>query len=175
MAFLSPKQMVDELNIKPGSSIVDLGPGSGAYVYEACRVNKIGDYNGKILAVDIDKNRLDLVRDTALVGGFIVETMIADLDKKLILPDYSADYIILANTLFMLENKKDLISECSRILSPTGYMLFVEWQEKDSILGPSKEMRVDKDYAIKLFKNNGFEVKKELEAGDYHYAFILSK
>lgn len=175
MAFLSPKQMIDELNIKPGSSIVDLGSGSGAYVYEACRVNKIGDYNGKILAIDIDKNRLDLVRDTALVGGFIVETMIADLDKKLILPDYSADYIILANTLFMLENKEDLISECSRILSPTGYMLFVEWQEKDSILGPSKEMRVDKDYATKLFKTHGFEVKKELEAGDYHYAFILSK
>lgn len=175
MAFLSPKQMIDELNIKPGSSIVDLGSGSGAYIYEACRVNKMGSHNGKILAIDIDKNRLDLVRDTARVGGFVVETMVADLDKKLILSDYSADYIILANTLFMLENKEDLIKECYRVLSPTGYMLFVEWQEKDSILGPSKELKIDKVFAFNLFKSSGFEVRKELEAGDYHYAYILSK
>ena len=53
MAFLSPKQMIDELNIKPGSNIIDLGSGSGAYVYEACRVNKINTHNGKILAIDL--------------------------------------------------------------------------------------------------------------------------
>jgi ubiquinone/menaquinone biosynthesis C-methylase UbiE len=175
MAFLSPKQMIDELNIKPGSSIIDLGAGSGAYIYEACRVNKINNHNGKILAIDIDKNKLDLVRDTARVGGFTVETMVADLDKKLILSDYSADYVILANTLFMIENKVELIKECYRILSPTGYMLFVEWQEKDSILGPNKDLKVDKNYALEIFKSSGFEVNSVLEAGDYHYAYILSK
>lgn len=175
MAFLSPKQMIDELNIKPGSSIIDLGSGSGAYIYEACRVNKISSHNGKVLAVDIDKSRLDLVRDTARVGGFVVETMVADLDKKLILADYSADYVILANTLFMLDNKEDIIKECYRILSPTGYFLFVEWQEKESVFGPGKELKVNKENAIKMLKSSGFEVKKELEAGDYHYAFILSK
>jgi ubiquinone/menaquinone biosynthesis C-methylase UbiE len=175
MAFLSPKQMIDELNIKPGSSVVDLGSGSGAYVYEACRVNKTNSHNGKILAVDIDKDRLDLVRDTARVGGFMVETMVADLDKRLILSDYSADYIILANTLFMLENKSNLIKECSRILTPDGYLLFVEWKEKDSLLGPKIDMKIKKEDAIKMFYENGFEVKKELEAGDYHYAYIFSR
>ncbi len=175
MAFLSPRQMIDELNIKPGSNITDLGSGSGAYIYEACKVNKINNHNGKILAIDIDKVKLDLVRDTAKVGGFIVETMIADLDKKLILSDYSTDYIILANTLYMLDNREQLIGECSRILSPSGYLLFVEWHEKDSLLGPTKDMRVNKENALKMFKDNGFELKKELSAGDYHYAFIFSK
>jgi ubiquinone/menaquinone biosynthesis C-methylase UbiE len=175
MSFLSPKQMIDELNIKPGSNIVDLGSGSGAYIYEACRVNKINSHNGKILAIDIDKNRLDLVRDTARVGGFIVETMVSDLEKKLILSDYSADYIILANTLFMLENKENLLRECFRILSPTGYMLFVEWQEKDSIIGPKNELKIKKEEALTMFGKIGFEIKKEIEAGDYHYAFILSR
>ncbi len=175
MAFLSPRQMIDELNIKPGSNIVDLGSGSGAYIYEACRVNKINNHNGKILAIDIDKVKLDLVRDTAKVGGFIVETMIADLDNKLILSDYSADYIILANTLHMIDNREQLISECSRILSPTGYLLFVEWQDRESLLGPTKEMKVNKEEVLTMFHSNGFDLKKELSAGDYHYAFIFSK
>jgi ubiquinone/menaquinone biosynthesis C-methylase UbiE len=101
--------------------------------------------------------------------------MVADLDKRLILSDYSADYIILANTLFMLENKSNLIKECSRILTPDGYLLFVEWKEKDSLLGPKIDMKIKKEDAIKMFYENGFEVKKELEAGDYHYAYIFSR
>ena len=175
MAFLSPRQMIDELNIKKGSSIIDFGSGSGAYIYEACRVNKINNHNGKILAVDIDKIKLDLIRDTAKVGGFIVETMVANLENKLILPDYSADYIILANTLHSIENKDLLISECSRILAPNGYLLFVEWENKTSILGPQIKDRITKEDSLKLLRKNGFEFKKELSAGDYHYAFIFSK
>ncbi len=174
MAFLSPKQMIDELNIKPGSSILDLGSGSGAYIYEACIVNKINSHNGKIVAVDIDKDKLDLVRDTARVGGFNVETLVSDLEQKLILPDYSADYIILANTLHMIENKEQLLRECSRLLSPTGYMLFVEWTgDRQSMIGPKDEHIIKKEDAISLFKKSNLEIYKELDAGDYHYTYIL--
>jgi ubiquinone/menaquinone biosynthesis C-methylase UbiE len=174
MAFLSPKQMIDELNIKPGSSIFDLGAGSGAYVYEACRVNKINSHNGKIVAIDIDKDKLDLIRDTARVGGFMVETFVADLEQKLMLSDYSADYIILANTLHMVESKDQLLRECSRILSPAGYMLFVEWTgDRQSMIGPKDTHIIKKEVAIQAFKKCNLEIYKELEAGDYHYAFIL--
>ena len=176
MAFLSPKQMVDELNIKPGSVVVDFGSGSGAYIYEACRANKINTHNGKIIAVDIDKRKLDLIRDTAKVGGFQVETMVADLEKSIILPDYFADYIILANTLYVLENKKQLVLECSRILSPAGYILFVEWEtNKENYIGPKEECRIKKNDAEKMFKEAGFNIKKELSAGDFHYAYIFEK
>jgi ubiquinone/menaquinone biosynthesis C-methylase UbiE len=174
MAFLSPRQMIDELNIKPGSTIVDLGSGSGAYVYEACRANKINTHNGKIIAVDIDKDKLDMIRDTARVGGFIVEQLMCDLEDKLIIPDYSADYIILANTLHMIENRESLMRECSRILAPKGYMLFVEWTgDKKSIIGPKDESIIRKETAVQVFKKCNLEVVLELQAGDYHYAFIL--
>lgn len=168
--FLSPRQMVDAMNIKPGSTLLDLGAGSGAYVYEACRV--LGS-SGKVIAVDIDQEKLKLVKDTAKVGGFIIDTLFADLDNKLVLPDFSVDYIILANTLFMIENKQGLINECARVLAPAGQLLFVEWQKK-SLLGPSEELLIDREKALEMFTKAGFRKNKELPAGDYHYSYILS-
>lgn len=158
------------MHMKSGSTVVDLGTGSGAYVYEAGRV--IGPA-GKIVAVDIDQDKLKLVADTAKMGGFIIDTLFADLEKKLLIPDYSADYVILANTLHQIENKEGLISECSRILSPVGEMLFVEWHKKSSF-GPDKELILEKEHIVELLKRAGLKVVRELPAGDYHYAYLIT-
>ena len=175
MAFLSPRVMVDNLNIKPGSNIIDLGAGSGAYVYEAIRVN---GKSGQVIAIDIDKEKLKMVKDTCFYGGYVIDTLLADLDKPLILPDYTADYIILANTLHLCDNKESLLKECNRILAPNGYMLFVEWcnHEGNSFkLGPSTDIIIKKEEAINMLREANFQVLKELPAGDFHYSFLINK
>lgn len=168
MAFLSPRQMIDSLDITPGSTIVDLGSGSGAYVYEACRVN---GPHGRVIAVDIDKDKLDMVNSAAKIGGYKVDTLIADLDKKIILPDYVADYIILANTLHMIENKVQILKECARMLSPTGYMLLVDWNS-DSNLGP-KDVKLERAAIVASLAASRLRVRRELPAGDHHFAYII--
>lgn len=173
MAFLSPKQMIDQLFIKKHSTIVDIGAGSGAYVYEACRVNGKA---GKIIAVDIDEDKLRLVKDTAKVGGYDIDTLLTDIESKIVLPDYIADYIIFANTLHQIDfdKREKVMLDISRILAPMGEMLFVEWKS-GSILGPQKDIIVEREEAEDLFRKSGLSIKKELSAGDYHYAYILIK
>lgn len=168
MAFLSPRQMVDILDITPGSTVVDLGSGSGAYVYEVCKVN---GPHGRVIAVDIDKDKLEMVVSAAKIGGYKIDTLLADLDKKIILPDYVADYIILANTLHLIEKKIELLRECSRMLSPTGYMLLVDWNS-DSALGP-KNVKLEKSAVVALLAAAKLRVRRELPAGDHHFAYII--
>ena len=148
MAFLSPRQMIDSMDLKPGSTLIDVGSGSGAYVYEACQV--LGP-SGKVIAIDIDQDKLKMVKDTAQVGGFMIDTLVADLENKIVLGDYSADYVLLANTIHMIENKSGLLNECARILAPRGQMLLVEWHNNSKLtssFGPSKELMLEKQKLI---------------------------
>ena len=66
--------MVDILDITPGSTVVDLGSGSGAYVYEVCKVN---GPHGRVIAVDIDKDKLEMVVSAAKIGGYKVDIIIS--------------------------------------------------------------------------------------------------
>lgn len=160
--------MVDLLDITPGSTVVDLGSGSGAYVYEVCKVN---GPHGRVIAVDIDRDKLQMVDSAAKIGGYKIDTLLADLDKSIILPDYFADYIILANTLHLVDNKLGLLRECARMLSPTGYMLLVDWSS-DSNLGPKSD-KLDKTSLVASLAAAKLRVRRELPAGDHHFGFII--
>lgn len=175
MAFLSPKQLIEFLNIKPGSTVLDIGAGSGSYIYEICRVlGNNGMETTKLIAIDINDDKLKLIKDTAKIGGFKIETSRQDIENGIVAPDYSADYLILANVLFNIDKDKipQVIKECKRVLSPYGSMLFVEWR-KVSKLGPPESHIVEKDFVEKLLLENKMTVKRELEAGEYHYALLI--
>ncbi len=169
--FLSPSHLVEKLNITKGSNVVDFGSGSGAYVYPALKA--VGD-SGKVVAVDIDSDMLETVKNTTMISGYSnsFHILVANLENKLVLSDYSADYIILANTLFHIQNKENLIREIKRILSPTGLLLFVEWKDV-SKFGPSKELRIKEEDSRNLFTKIGFKIVETVPAGDYHYGYIL--
>ncbi len=173
MSFLSPKHLVENLNIKEGSSILDLGAGSGSYIYEICKQNYSNRHDGKIVAVDINKESLDRIKDSASIIGYHVDTLVANLEDTLILPDYSFDYIIMANTLHAIKNKERLMSECKRVLAPNGYMLLVEWKDDINLsIGP-KEHTMSRTLLEHLIHSSHFKIVKELNGGDYHLAFIL--
>lgn len=161
------------MNITPSSTVVDIGAGSGAYIYEVCKVVGKG---GKVIAVDINEDKLNLVRDTAKVGGYDVEILHTDIENGILLPDYSADYIIFANTLYQIDKDKreKVLKDIARILSPIGEMLFVDWKSK-SVLGPTEDLIITQDEAEGLFKLSDLKIKKSLPAGDYHYAYILTR
>jgi len=169
--FLSPTHLVEKLNINKGESVIDFGAGSGAYVYPALKA--VGE-SGKVIAVDIDSEMLNTISNTVMISGAAnsFNILTADLERKILLPDYSADYAILANTFFHIKNKENLLREIKRILSPTGLFLFVEWKI-DSKFGPSKDMRIKEEDSKDLLTKTGFKIIENVPAGDYHYGYIL--
>jgi ubiquinone/menaquinone biosynthesis C-methylase UbiE len=148
-----------------------VGPTACLYSNEVCRVL---NGKGKVIAMDIDADKLKLVKDTASKGGFEVETQIADFDKNLILPNYCADLLLVANTLFQLENKNNFLNECYRILAPTGQLVIIDWKAH-SALGPSDDRLINREELEKELSEIGFRYFKELPAGEYHFALIYNR
>lgn len=167
--FLSPTHLIQKLNIPKGSTVVDFGSGSGAYIYPSLRA--AGD-TGKVIAVDINSEMLKTIESSSRVIGHTLHILTANLEENIILPNFTADYVIFANTLHQIENKESLLREIKRVMTPMGTMLFVEWQE-NSKFGPAKDRKISKETALGLFTKTGFTVIEELPAGDYHYAYTL--
>src|SRR5947207_465367 len=54
-----PSKLIEALKIKPGEVIADIGAGSGYYSF---RLSKLVGAKGKIFAVDIQPEMLDIIR-----------------------------------------------------------------------------------------------------------------
>lgn len=168
--FLSPRVLINNLHIKNTDKVLDLGSGAGSFAYEIMR--KLGD-SGKLLCVDNNKDLLELIQKSAIFEGKIIDTLLSDLNHKILLPDLFFDYIILANTYNHIENKDMLINECYRLLSPTGKLLFVDWDNNNHIKINSHYE--NKDTVLNSFSKYKFRYLKDLPAGDYHHAILFGK
>jgi len=175
--FSDPKTIVEQLDIIGGQHIADLGAGSGAYTLALAEKFK-NNGDTKIFAVDVQKDLLSriesLVKDKYLASVHGIWGNIEDL-KGTRLRESSIDLAIIANTLFQVENKNSLIEEARRILKPEGRLVVIDWSESFGSIGPKKDHIITESAAKNLCKEAGFILRKDINAGEHHYGFIVSK
>lgn len=173
--FSNPEKNIDHLNLKEGSVVADFGSGSGHYIFPLSEV--VGD-NGKVYAVDIQKSLLlKLQKDVVEKGFKNIETIWGDVEKinGSKLRTGSLDAVVVSNLLFQVEDKSNLIAECSRVLKSGGKILLVDWTESFGGLGPQAGAVIDEIAARDLFEQGGFVFRENMPAGSHHYGMIFIK
>lgn len=173
--FTNPDANVTELGVFEGMMVADLGSGAGAYIEPLAR--RAGE-TGRVYAVEVQKEFFTNIKDLASTHGLKnVETIWGDIERLggTKLKDESIDAAVLSNVLFQAEDKAGLLAEIKRILKKGGKLLLVDWQESFGGLGPSRDMVVSASAARTLCEQAGFSVKKEFNAGEHHYGFVLVK
>ena len=173
MSFLNPQNNIEQFGLSEGMVVADLGSGSGFYTVAAAEI--VGG-SGRVYAIDVQKDMLDHVKNLADERKLMnVEVVWADIEKVggTKLQGFSVDAVIISNILFQVEDKKGFTEEVRRILKPNGRILVVDWTDSFSNLGPSSENIFTRDQAEELFTSNGFELDKDILAGDHHYGMIF--
>lgn len=173
--FSDPKHNIEQFMIGEGSKVVEFGAGSGHYAIEAGKV--VGE-SGKVFAIDVQPTLLERIKTLAKDNNLDnIETITADLEKRggSKLKDGSCDAGIVANVLFQIENKEDFSEEVARVIRPGGKILIVDWTDSFGGLGPYPENVVSVDEVKRLFEGRGFNVEKNIYAGDHHYGIIMRK
>lgn len=175
MAFSDPQKNVAELSLERGMKVVDIGSGSGSYVFSSAKA--VGE-NGRVYAVDIQQELLKKLKNEGRkihLNNIDVVWGDAEIPGGTKLADSSFDAVILSNLLFQIKNKEVAISEAGRILKTGGKMLVVDWTNSFGGLGPQQKDVFSKNQASSLVQGLGFSLKKEFDAGDHHYGLIFVK
>lgn len=173
--FINPADIINQLGVLRNSIVADFGCGSGYFTIPLAQ--HIGE-DGKVYALDVLTSALESVESKAKIHGLSnIITKRVNLEKEggSKLDSESVDWIILKDMLFQ-NNKRDVIlKEARRILKKDGKMLAIEWNEKASAFGPGNDLKISREELKKLIAGGGFEIEKEISAGDYHYGFIAAK
>jgi ubiquinone/menaquinone biosynthesis C-methylase UbiE len=168
--FLDPINILNQLSLREDMAACDLGCGSGGWVIPLAKnLSK-----GKVFAVDILREPLSALEEKLRQERlFNISIMLADAEKGVKIMEDSIDLVLLTNILFQTKEREDILEEVKRILRPGGKALVVDWKP-ESLVGP-REGRVSKEEIMKLAIKKGFDPEKEIEAGKYHWAILLTK
>ena len=174
--LLDANKLLLAADIRQGMKVADLGCGTtGHFVFAAAEL--VGP-DGMVYAVDIQQGALGGVESRKKLEAMEnVKTVWADIEryKGIRIPDASLDLVLLINNLFLAKQKSEMAREILRIMSAGATLVVADWKTTQAPFGPPVQDRVSAEEAKKVFVAAGFSLKKEFEAGAYHYGLIFNK
>jgi ubiquinone/menaquinone biosynthesis C-methylase UbiE len=123
-----PARLIKALKLKAGDVVADIGAGSG---YHAFRMAPLVGPKGKILAVDIQPEMLDLIRqkmERTRVSN--IEPVLGKIDDPK-LPRESADLILMVDVYHEFSHPYEMTAKMLEALKPGGRLAFVEFRLED--------------------------------------------
>ncbi len=123
-----PTKMLQALKIKPGETVADLGAGSG---YHTFRLSKMVGPKGKVLAVDIQPEMLDLIRERAKKRKLTNVEPIRGTETDPKLPANSVDLILMVDVYHEFSHPWEMTVAMVKALKPGGRLVFVEFRLED--------------------------------------------
>lgn len=134
-------------------------------------------HGGKVYAIDIQEDVLKHLKlNTHEHHQNIINPVWGDIEKPggTHLRDQSLDAVLLANTLFQVENRFGLLKEMKRVLKPGGKFMLVDWAGSYGGIGPAPEKVVSEHQAEDFFIGGGFHKIKSFRAGPHHYGIVFA-
>ena len=124
----NPTKLMEMLPIKAGDVVADIGAGSGYYTFRLAE--KVGT-KGKVLAEDIQKEMLDIIRKRMKQQKLSnVEPVQGTLtDPKL--PANSVDLILLVDVYHEFDHPYEMTEAMVKGLKSGGKLVFVEFKMED--------------------------------------------
>jgi len=124
----NPKKLLELLKLKDGGVVADIGAGSGYYTF---RLARLVAPKGKVLAVDIQKEMLGIIRNRMKKENVAnVEPVLGEeADPKL--KDESVDTILLVDVYHEFAFPYEMTEKMVKALKPGGRIVFVEFRLED--------------------------------------------
>jgi len=123
-----PGKLMEAMQLKPGEVVADVGAGSGYFTFRLAE--KVGP-KGKVLAVDIQREMLDIIERRMKVRKIKhIETIQGtETDPKL--PKEAVDLILLVDVYHEFSHPFEMVENMVKSLKPGGRLVFVEYRMED--------------------------------------------
>jgi ubiquinone/menaquinone biosynthesis C-methylase UbiE len=167
-----PKKLLKALDLKPGLVVADIGAGSGYYSFRMAE--KVGP-KGKVLAVDIQKEMLALVRrrmEKEKVEN--IETILgSETDPKL--PAGGVDLILLVDVYHEFAFPDEMTEAMIKALKPGGRLVFVEFRREDPKVLIKLVHKMTEKQVLKEMKPHSLKHAETIASLPWQHVIIFEK
>ncbi len=167
-----PDQAIEELHLKPGMVVGDIGAGSG---YMSLKMAARVGPSGKVYAEDIQPEMLRLLRQNAAKAHVTnIETVLGgEADPKL--PANTLDLILLVDVYHEFSQPQKMLQRMRAALKPDGRLVLLEYRKED----PSVPIRPEHKMSVQEVKTEveaeGFKMDQVIETLPRQHILILKK
>lgn len=164
--------MLKQLNLKPGQTVVDFGCGNGFYTL---KMAKLVAPNGKVLAVDIQPEMLNLLRKRATEQKIdnIEEILCTATDPKL--PADKCDLVLVVDTYHECTNPQEVLAGIRKSLAPHGRVALVEFRAEDPKVPIKPLHKMSKAQIMKEWPANGFKLVDQFDGLPWQHLMFFER
>jgi ubiquinone/menaquinone biosynthesis C-methylase UbiE len=121
-----PDEIISALGLKPGMGVADLGAGGGYFTLRFARA--VGK-EGKVYAVDIREDLLEIIRDAVSKSRLDNVVYVCAREDDSMLPEGSADLIFVRNVFHHLPDQEKYFRNIRPKLRPGGRIAIIEYKK----------------------------------------------
>jgi cyclopropane fatty-acyl-phospholipid synthase-like methyltransferase len=154
--------ILDELALKPGMAVADIGAGSG--LISRLIAQRVGA-EGTVYAVDIAKNLVDYISKTSAEQGLTnIKAVLGDPKSPKLAPN-SVDRICIIDAYHHFEYPQDMLAEIKKALRPDGMLVLVDFKRIEGVSRPYilNMVRAGQGTFTDEFQNGGFELVDRID------------
>jgi ubiquinone/menaquinone biosynthesis C-methylase UbiE len=164
--------MREQLGIKPGLTVCDLGSGDGYHTL--WMAEKVGPM-GKVYAVDVQQEMLDLLEPRLKAKGHENVKLVLGKYWDPLLPDASQDLILLVDVYHEFSHPEHMLKAMRKALKPEGTMVLVEFRTEDPKVPIKPEHKMSKEQMAKEIPPMGFKLVKEFDELPWQHMMFYQK
>jgi len=167
-----PDHAIDVLKITKGSSVADIGAGSG---YMTVKLAKKVGAEGKVFANDIQPGMLELLNKRLTKSKITNVTTVLGTQEDPRLPLDALDLVLMVDVYHELSQPQLMLRHIKASLKPTGRLVLLEYRKEDPNVPIRPEHKMSVAEAKLEVEAEGFKLTRTNEDLPRQHIFIFTK
>jgi ubiquinone/menaquinone biosynthesis C-methylase UbiE len=156
-----PVRVMDEIGVKPGMTVADVGAGEGWFTFYLAE--RVGS-SGRVIAEDVDARALEAVRRRCAQEKVPNVSVVLGGTEDPKLQAGAVDLALMVNVLSAVQNPGALLGNLAKGLKPEGRLVIIDWNPgKLYPEMPEQETKSALRQTLRQLQDADFEVVKSLD------------
>jgi putative heme-binding domain-containing protein len=163
--------LVKALEIREGARVADIGAGTGYFTW---RLAQHAGPKGKVIAVDIQQQMLDLAAATVKQHGLGNVEYVLGRESDPKLPDRSLDMVFIGYSYHEFSQPETIMDAIRRSLKPGGRLVIVEYAKENPLAPASSLHKMSFDEIRSEIEPTGFDLDRILDFLPLQHGLIFT-
>ena len=157
-----PVRVMDEIGIRPGMTVADVGAGDGWFTFFLA--DRVGA-SGRVIAEDINIQALEAVRGKCAEQKVSNVSILVGEPEDPKLPAGAVDLALMVNVLSALgnANTKNFLGNLAKCLKPEGRLVIIDWDPVKLHQTTKREFDPELRQTLRRLQDADFELVKTLD------------